>query len=84
MEVICMEEDEKARRGQLLPALPFWAIPTRMPTKKPTNLILDSKKPALLRAFTRLCGAEGETRTLTMLPSADFESAASTIPPLRL
>ena len=28
--------------------------------------------------------AGGETRTLTGLPLADFESAASTIPPLRL
>ena len=32
-----------------------------------------------------LCdGAGGETRTPTELPPADFESAASTIPPLRL
>lgn len=29
-------------------------------------------------------GAGGENRTLTMLPSADFESAASTVPPRRL
>lgn len=28
-------------------------------------------------------GAGGENRTLTMLPSADFESAASTVPPHR-
>ncbi len=28
-------------------------------------------------------GADGETRTLTMLPPGDFESPASTIPPHR-
>ena len=32
---------------------------------------------------TRIYGADGETRTLTMLPSGDFESPASTIPPHR-
>ncbi len=30
-----------------------------------------------------IIGADGETRTLTMLPSGDFESPASTIPPHR-
>ena len=29
-------------------------------------------------------GSDGETRTLTQLPSPDFESGASTIPPQRL
>ncbi len=32
---------------------------------------------------SRSLGAGGETRTLTMLPSGDFESPASTIPPHR-
>ena len=34
--------------------------------------------------YNMLCGARGESRTLTPARAADFESAASTIPPLGL
>ena len=36
-----------------------------------------------LNVFMQYIGADGETRTLTMLPPGDFESPASTIPPHR-
>ena len=33
-------------------------------------------------SYTKLSGAQGETRTLTPVKAGDFESPASTIPPL--
>jgi hypothetical protein len=47
------------------------------------------KEAPILRAsivvtHCKRCGTEGGTRTHTELPPLDFESSASTIPPLRL
>ncbi len=36
------------------------------------------KKDLVSQGLFLICGAPGETRTLTLLPTADFESAAST------
>ena len=39
---------------------------------------------SIITVYKNMDGAQGETRTLTISLPADFESAASTIPPLGL
>ena len=64
----------------------FFDFFEKMP-KKTVILEKKLKKPATLITKwmqANCCGAEGGTRTPMRLPSADFESAPSTIPALRL
>ena len=42
-----------------------------------------TRKPAIARGLSVASGTEGGTRTPTLLRAVDFESTASTIPPLR-
>ena len=46
------------------------------------GLLFELKLRSYINVLCLFLGARGETRTLTPAKAADFESAASTIPPL--
>lgn len=73
------------RTGRLeLPCLAALASETSLSTNSNTFafLILEGFQTPGFGRFRY--GAGGENRTLTKLPSVDFESTASTVPPLQL